>query len=100
MRQHTPRLGVARGIAARPKFLLLDEPTEGLAPVIVNQMAVSINTLCDQLGVGLLLSEQNIGFARHCTSSVHVLESGRLVYHGSWADFDARPDIRDRYLSV
>lgn len=93
-------VAVARGIAARPKLLLLDEPTEGLAPVIVNQMAASVTTLCDQLGIGLLLSEQNIGFARHCTSSVYVIENGHLVYHGSWADFDARPDIKERHLSV
>ncbi len=93
-------VAVARGMAARPRLLLLDEPTEGLAPVIVNQMGVSITTLCDQLGVGLLLSEQNIGFARHCTSTVYVIESGRLIFHGSWADFDARPDIKERHLSV
>lgn len=93
-------VAVARGMAARPKYLLLDEPTEGLAPVIVDQMAVSIVRLCDQLGIGLLLSEQNIRFARRCTSRVYVIESGRLVYEGSWPEFDARPDIRETHLSI
>jgi len=93
-------VAVARGMAARPKVLLLDEPTEGLAPVIVDQMAVSLTALCDTLGTGLLLSEQNIRFARRCTSAVYVIESGRLVYQGSWEDFDARPDIKQRHLSV
>ncbi|MDI6028935.1 ABC transporter ATP-binding protein [Corticibacterium sp. UT-5YL-CI-8] len=93
-------LAVARGIAPNPKFLLLDEPTEGLAPVIVDQLATAIVQLCDMLGTGLLLSEQNIWFARRCTSRVHILESGRLVFEGSWPEFDSDPDIKQRYLSV
>ena len=93
-------LAVARGVAPNPKFLLLDEPTEGLAPVIVDQLAEAIVHLCDTLGTGLLLSEQNLWFARLCTSRIHVLESGRLVFEGSWPEFDGNPDIKQRYLSV
>lgn len=93
-------VAVARGMMPRPKLLLLDEPTEGLAPVIVKQLAASVVELCEEFGIGLLLSEQNIWFARQCTHHVHIIENGKIVFTGSWPEFDARPDIKQRYLSV
>jgi len=93
-------LAVARGIYPRPRILLLDEPTEGVAPVIVQQMAKSINEICGKYGIALLLCEQNIWFARTCTHRVCVIDSGHFVFDGSWAEFDADSSIRDRYLAV
>ncbi len=93
-------LAVARGIAASPRLMLLDEPTEGLAPVIVEQMADDINRTCADTGMGLLLSEQHVWFARQCTERVYVLSTGRIVFEGSWAEFDADPAIKQRYLAV
>ena len=93
-------LAVMRGIAARPKLILLDEPTEGLAPLIVENMARDIVARCDAAGIGLLLCEQNIWFARKCTHRLYIIDTGRLMFEGSWADFDAKPDVVTRFLAV
>jgi branched-chain amino acid transport system ATP-binding protein len=93
-------LAVARGLLPRPALLLLDEPTEGLAPIIVEQMARSINAICAAHEGALLLSEQNLWFARQCTDEVHVLDTGQIVFSGTWSEFDARPEIRNRHLAV
>ncbi|CAH1663712.1 MULTISPECIES: ABC transporter ATP-binding protein [unclassified Chelatococcus] len=93
-------LAVARGLLPMPRLLLLDEPTEGLAPVIVEQMAQSINAICLKQNAAMLLSEQNLWFARQCTDTLHVLDTGRVVFSGTWEEFDARPDIRNRHLAV
>ena len=93
-------LAVARGLLPMPGLLLLDEPTEGLAPIIVEQMAKAIVAICDAREVGLLLSEQNLWFARRCADDVHVLDTGVVVFSGSWAEFDANPQIRARHLAI
>ncbi len=93
-------LAVARSIAARPRLMLLDEPTEGLAPVIVEDMAAKIIEACDACGTALLLGEQNVWFARQCTSRVMLLDSGAIVFSGTWAEFDASGDLIERYLAV
>jgi ABC-type branched-subunit amino acid transport system ATPase component len=93
-------LAVARSIAARPKLMLLDEPTEGLAPVIVEDLAEKIAGACDTYGISLLLAEQNLWFARQCTTRVLLLDSGSPVFSGDWAEFDASADLVERYLAV
>lgn len=93
-------VAVARGFAARPKLLLLDEPTEGLAPLIVEQLARSVAQMCAHYGIGLLLSEQNLWFARRCTDYLYILDSGRVAFEGDWALFDRYPDIKIKYLAV
>jgi branched-chain amino acid transport system ATP-binding protein len=93
-------VAVARGLAAHPKLLLLDEPTEGLAPIIVEQLARSVVDICAHYGIGLLLSEQNLWFARRCTDYVYILDSGRVAFEGDWAAFDRNADIKVRYLAV
>lgn len=93
-------LAVARGLLPMPHLLLLDEPTEGLAPIIVQQLATSINAICNERKLALLLSEQNLWFARQCTEQVYVLDSGRLVFAGDWQAFDAHPDVKNRHLAI
>ncbi len=93
-------LAVARAIITRPRLMLLDEPTEGLAPVIVEDLVSKVSGLCDSTGAALLLCEQNLWFARACTSRVMVLDVGRIVFSGSWSEFDAAPAVREKYLAV
>ncbi len=93
-------LAVARGLLPMPSLLLLDEPTEGLAPIIVEQMAASLNKICNERKLSLLLSEQNLWFARQCTTKLHVLDTGCVVFSGTWEEFDARPEIKNRHLAV
>ncbi len=92
-------LALARAAISNPALLLLDEPTEGLAPVIVEQMVQDVQRICSD-GASLLLCEQSVWFARRCTERVHLLDCGRLVFSGSWDDFDADADLRQRYLGV
>lgn len=93
-------LAIARAFAGGPRLLFLDEPTEGLAPIIVEQMAGEILAICNESGAALLLCEQNIWFSRACTDYVYIIDTGRVVFHGSWDQFDANPEITQKYLSV
>lgn len=93
-------VAVARAIVMRPRLMLLDEPTEGLAPVIVEQLARSVVETCEEAETALLLSEQNLWFARQCTDRVYVLDSGRVVFGGTWSEFEQNEPIRSRYLAV
>lgn len=92
-------VAVARGVFGGPKLLLLDEPVEGLAPVVVEEMARDIARL-GQEGLALLIAEQNLGFVRSCTDRLYLIDSGRIVFGGTWAEFDADPSLKDRYLAV
>lgn len=85
---------------SRPKCMLLDEPTEGVAPLLVKQMAEQINRARLQQGAALLLAEQNLWFSRQCTDYVYVIDTGKIVFQGDWTSFDAHPEIANRYLAV
>ena len=93
-------VAVARGVFGEPKLLLLDEPVEGLAPVVVEEMAAHIEKLRKRVGLSLLIAEQNLSFARQCTDRVFLIDSGRIVFDGSWEAFDADPTLKERYLAV
>jgi branched-chain amino acid transport system ATP-binding protein len=92
-------LAIARTLMGNPSLLLLDEPSEGLAPKIIEQMIEAL-LLMKREGLSLLLSEQNIRFARLVADRVCVIEKGRIRFFGTVAEFDARPDIRDAYLAL
>ncbi|BCN40874.1 branched-chain amino acid ABC transporter ATP-binding protein [Alicycliphilus denitrificans] len=93
-------LAVARGMVARPQYLLLDEPTEGVAPLIVQQMAEQIGHACAQEGIALVVAEQNVWFARQCSEYVYVMDTGQVVFEGTWEDYDANPQVAEKYLAI
>ena len=92
-------LTVARTLMGNPLLLLLDEPSEGVSPLILEQMANTILTLKEQ-GMSMLLSEQNVHFARLVSDRAYVLEKGQLRWHGSMADLDQADDVQRTYLTV
>jgi len=92
-------LTIARTLMGNPAFILLDEPSEGIAPVIVEQMARVILQLKSE-GLTVLLSEQNLHFAQAVADGVVIIEHGTQKFVGTLADLQAQPDIRDQYLSV
>jgi branched-chain amino acid transport system ATP-binding protein len=82
-----------------PYLVLLDEPSEGVAPVIVEQMAHMIVELKGQ-GVSILLSEQNMHFAELVSDRAYVLEKGQIRFAGTMADLAADDEVRRAYLSL
>ena len=92
-------LTVARTLMGNPYLVLLDEPSEGVAPVIVEQMAHMILELKAQ-GVSILLSEQNMHFAELVSDRAYVLEKGQIRYQASMAELAANEEVRRAYLSV
>ena len=93
-------LAVARALATDPQVMLLDEPSQGLAPLVVRELARVIARLRDE-GVTVLLVEQNLKFAETVADSVCMLVKGRTVYEGSLAAFQAeRETLKARYLTV
>ncbi|WP_326539125.1 ABC transporter ATP-binding protein [Pseudorhodoferax sp.] len=92
-------LTVARTLMGNPYLVLLDEPSEGVAPVIVEQMAQMILELKSQ-GVSILLSEQNMHFAELVSDRAYVLEKGQIRFEGTMAELAASEDVRRAYLSV
>jgi len=92
-------LTVARSLMGNPYLLLLDEPSEGVAPLIVEQMAHMILELKAK-GVSILLSEQNLHFADLVCDRAYVLEKGVIQYEGTMAQLNANESVRRAYLSV
>ena len=92
-------LTVARTLMGQPLLVLLDEPSEGVAPLIVEQMAHTIRQLKTQ-GVSVLLSEQNLHFAEAVADRAYVLEKGQIRHHGTMAALVADLAVRRQYLGV
>lgn len=92
-------LTVARTLMGNPYLVLLDEPSEGVAPLIVEQMAQMILELKAQ-GVSILLSEQNMHFAELVSDRAYVLEKGQIRYAASMAELAAADEVRRTYLSL
>lgn len=92
-------LTIARTLMGNPSLVLLDEPSEGLSPKIVEQMVEAI-LIMKKEGVSLLVSEQNLHFARLISDRAYIIERGRICFSGTMAELDARPDIRDAHLAL
>lgn len=92
-------LTIARTLMGNPICLLLDEPSEGIAPVIVEQMVETVLKIKQQ-GITVLLSEQNMHFARLVADRAIIIESGEKRFEGTFQDLDDQPEIQEAYLSV
>jgi len=92
-------LVIGRALMGNPKLLLLDEPSEGLAPVIVQQIAARLRQL-RKAGTTILLAEQNMHFCLHIASHVAVIDKGRIVYADTADELRKNDEIKKRYLSV
>ena len=92
-------LTVARTLMGNPLLVLLDEPSEGVSPLIVEQMANTIVEL-KRDGLSILLSEQNVHFARLVCDRAYVLEKGQLQWQGTMDELDGNQDVLRAYLTV
>lgn len=92
-------LTVARTLMGNPFLVLLDEPSEGVAPLIIEQMVHMILALKKQ-GVSILLSEQNVHFAQLVSDRVYVLEKGQIRYTGTMDELAGNEEVRRSYLTV
>lgn len=92
-------LAIARALLNDPKLLILDEPTEGLAPVIVDELVKILRRIKEE-GLSILLVEQNLMVCDALADRHYVLEQGRVAYQGSAAQFRADPSIKNRYLAL
>ena len=93
-------VAISRALLASPGLVLFDEPSQGLAPLVVRELARVIRLLCEQ-GVTILLVEQNLKLAEAVADELHVMVKGRMVYGASPERFRAEEaEIRSRYLTV
>ena len=92
-------LTVGRALMGNPDVLLLDEPSEGLAPIMVQKIGDLIHAL-KQLGKTIVLAEQNLHFCLGLADRAVVIDKGRDVFCGTIAELNTNADIKQRYLSV
>lgn len=90
-------LTIARGLMQNPRLLLLDEITEGLAPIVVQELGEIIARLREQ-NVTILLAEQNVNFALSASRKCYIMEKGHIVYQGITAEIP--PEILSQYLGL
>ena len=91
-------LTIARTLMGNPGIILLDEPSEGLAPVILQQIAATVKTLSAE-GMTVLLSEQNVRFATHVADRAAVIERGKVLVVGPMDEIASNARVRDAYLT-
>lgn len=92
-------LAIARALMTHPRVLMLDEPVEGLAPVIVDEIVAQIKQI-KSTGMSIILVEQNLEVCTQLADRHYIVEQGRIVYSGSNAEFLADEGVKDRYLGV
>jgi branched-chain amino acid transport system ATP-binding protein len=91
-------LAISRALMLRPKLLLLDEPSFGLAPLVVQEIFRILRTINEQDGVSMLLVEQNANIALELAGQAYLLETGRMVMHGPSAAIGSDESVRRAYL--
>jgi len=92
-------LVLARAVTSAPRVLLLDEPVEGLAPVVVEQLVEAIRWVRTNLDLALVVAEHKLWFTRQCTERVLVLVDGSVEFEGTWEDFDSDTRV-EGFLTV
>jgi branched-chain amino acid transport system ATP-binding protein len=92
-------LAIGRALMSNPDLLLMDEPTEGLAPLLVREVGRVITEL-KRSGLSILLVEQNLALALSVADRVHVLSRGQIVHSGTPAELMGNDDVKTRYLGV
>ena len=92
-------LTIGRTLMGNPQLLLLDEPSEGLAPLIVAAMADKIRELKAQ-GLSIILAEQNLDFVLSLADRCYVLEKGAVVFSGTAEELRADAEVQDKYLHI
>lgn len=92
-------LSICRTLLGDPEIMIIDEPTEGLAPKIVAQVGELIREIA-RSGVSILLVEQKLSIALKIATQVYVMSHGKIVYNGSPEEFRARDDVRKEWLEV
>ena len=92
-------LTIARTLMGDPDFLLLDEPSEGLAPIIVKSLGDFINVIKKE-GMTVLLSEQNSKFALKHADRAYIVDNGAIKYQGSISELEQNEEVKKRYLAV
>jgi branched-chain amino acid transport system ATP-binding protein len=92
-------LAIGRGLMAEPKLLILDEPSLGLSPLLVEELFALIKTINAQ-GIALLLVEQNVVQSLEVAQRAYILDNGRFVLEGSAADVGNDPNLRRAYLGM
>jgi branched-chain amino acid transport system ATP-binding protein len=93
-------LAIARALIARPKLVLLDEPSLGLAPIITQELFQTLGALNREHGISMLVVEQNAGLALSIAQRAYVLETGSIVVSGSAGELAGNDDVRKAYLGV
>jgi len=91
-------LAISRALMARPKMILLDEPSMGLSPLLVKEVFGIIRELNRELKITILLVEQNARMALHAASYGYIMESGKVVLDGTQAELVDNEDVREFYL--
>ena len=92
-------LAIARALMSEPELLLLDEPSEGLAPIIVQELKKISQEILEE-GMTILLVEQNLDMCTALARRHYVLDQGRIVYHGTNKEFIENEEIKNRYLTL
>lgn len=92
-------LSIARALMTNPKLLLMDEPSEGLAPLVVWQIGDVIKEV-NLEGLSILLVEQNLGMAMEVAAYAYILSKGKIVHESSVDDLEANPQAKEKYLAV
>ena len=92
-------LGIGRSLMGNPELLLVDEPTEGLAPLLVREVRDMLEDI-KKTGVAILLVEHNLKVAMSLAQRIYIMKKAELAFTGTVEELDARPDIREKYLEV
>jgi branched-chain amino acid transport system ATP-binding protein len=92
-------LAIGRALMGNPHLLLMDEPTSGLSPLVVNALGEQIRKLKEE-GVAVLLSEQNAAFVTNLTDRTYIIDMGAIGYKGETRELIENPEIRERYLFI
>ena len=92
-------LAIGRGLMAEPELLILDEPSLGLSPLLVEELFVLIKTIHAQ-GISLLLVEQNVMQSLEVAQRAYILDNGQFILEGSAADIANVPDLKRAYLGM